>query len=351
MRYQVVYRDISPVDKKVAERHVERLIKRFERLTKKFDPDATILRIVVEGLEKKKKFYVNLTLSLPQAVLSARGEHKQLKSAFKVARERLEKELARHLSELRGEHIYKRHQHYVHEIAKALPELAIDRRADLQERFRDRLRPLLRDLYRIARREVLFHQLTGELPPGYLDPGDVVDEAVLWAYENYDQIVSTGDLAFALHKKILEIIRREIEKLRAEGHKAIPVEETLPLDDIRYKLKEDIESPFYEEERLRWEDVLPSGEVVEPEEQLSAEELSNLIMRELSRIPEEKRQAFVWHVLDGLSITEIAKLQGREEEAVKQDIEEVRQYIRSRWEALAAKPKEIEEETEASLAA
>ncbi len=348
MQYQIVYRDISPADKKAAEGYVSRLVERFQRLTKRFDPDSTILRVVVEGLEKKKNFYVNLTLSLPQAVLSARGEHKRLKTAFKIARERLEKELARHLSELRGEHVYKRRQHYVHEIAKAMPELTADRRADLQERFRDRLRPLLRDLYRIARREILFHQLTGELPPGYLDPGDVVDEAVLWAYENYDQIVATGDLAFALHKKILEIIRREIKKLQEEGHEAVPVEEALPLDDIRYKLKEDVESPFYEIERLRWEDVLPAGEVVEPEEKLSSEELSNLIMRELSRVPEEKRQAFVWHVLDGLSVTEIAKLLGEEEEKVAQDIEEVRKYIKERWQVLATKPKNIEEETEAA---
>ncbi len=351
MQHQVVFRDISPADKKVAEAHVKKLIERFERLTKRFDPDLTLLRIVVEGLEKKKQFYVQLTLSLPQAVLSARGEHKQLKTAFKIARERLEKELARHLAELRGEHVYKRHQHYVHEMAKALPELAIDKKADLRERFRDRLRPLLRDLYRIARREILFYQLTGELPPGYLDPGDVVDEAVLWAYEHYDQIVSTGDLAFALHKKVLEILKREIEKLKAEGHEAVPVEESVPLTDVRYKLKEDVESPFYEPEQLRWEDVLPAGEVVEPEEALSAEELSNLIMRELSRLALEKRQAFVWHVLDGLSVTEIAKLQGRDEEEVSRDIEEVRRYIRERWQALAAKPKEIEEETESAMAA
>ncbi|NPB09251.1 MAG: hypothetical protein GXO17_02760 [Thermodesulfobacteria bacterium] len=351
MQYQVVYRDISPADKKLAEAHVKKLVERFERLTKKFDPDLTLLRIVVEGLEKKKQFYVHLTLSLPQAVLSARGEHKRLKTAFKIARERLEKELARHVSELRGEHIYKRHQHYVREMAKAMPELAVDKRADLKEHFRDRLRPLLRDLYRMARREILFHQLTGELPPGYIDPGDVVDEAVLWAYEHYDEIVSSGDLALALHKKVLEIIKREIERLKREGHRAIPIEETVPLTDVRYKLKEDIESPFYDYEQLRWEDVLPAGEVVEPEEALSAEELTNLIMRELSRVPQEKRQAFVWHVLDGLSIPEIAKLQGRDEEEVKRDIEEVRRYIRERWQALAAKPKDIEEETESAAAA
>ena len=351
MQYHVTYRDISPADKKLAERYVAKLIERFERLTKKFDPDLVHLRVVVEGLEKKKRYFVQLTLSVPQAVLSARGEHKQMKTAFKMAREKLEKELARHLSELRGEHVYKRHQRYVQEMAKALPELALDKQADLKERFLDRLRPILRDLYRIARREILFHQLTGELPPEYLDPSEVVDEAVLWAYENYDQIVAMGDLAHALHKKILEIIRREIKKVAEEGHEAIPVEDTVPFDDVRYKLKEDVESPYFEVERLRWEDVLPAGEAVEPEETLSAEELTNLIMRELSRVPEEKRQAFVWHVLDGLSPTEIAKLQGRDEEAVRRDIEEVRNYIRSRWQALGAKPKEIEEETEAQIAA
>ncbi|AEH44897.1 RNA polymerase sigma factor, sigma-70 family [Thermodesulfatator indicus DSM 15286] len=348
MQHHVIYRDISPADKKLAENYVAKIIERFEKLTNKFDPDLVHLRIVVEGLEKKKFYFVQLTLSVPQGVLSARGEHKRLKTAFKIARERLEKELARHLSELRGEHVYKRHQRYIQEMAKALPELAVDKQADLKERFMDRLRPLLRDLYRIARREILFHQLTGELPPEYLDPGDVVDEAILWAYENYDQIVAMGDLAHALHKKILEIIKREINKLKEEGHEAIPVEETVPLDDVRYKLKEMPESPyFFEEERLRWEDVLPAGEVTEPEEALSAEELNNLIMRELSRVPEEKRQAFVWHVLDGLSFAEIAKLQGRDEESVRQDIEEVREYIRQRWQALGAKPKEIEEEVEA----
>ncbi len=349
LKHQVIFRDISPADRKVAEAHIERLVQRFDRLTKNFDDDLKMLRIVVEGFEKKKHFFVQLNLSLPGTTLAARGEHKRLKTAFKIARERLERELAKYLSELRGEHIYKRKQHYVQEVAKALPDLAADRQADLKERFMDRLRPLLRDLYRIARREVLFFQLTGDLPPGYLDPGDVVDEAVLWAYEHYDEIVAMGDLTFALHRKIMEIIHREIKKLREEGHEAVPVEDTLPLDDIRYKLKEDTESPFYEVEILKWEDVLPAGEVVEPEEALSAEELSNLIMRELSRLPEEKRQAFVWHVLDGCSIMEIAKLQGRSEEEVERDIKEVQRYITERWRALGAKPKEIEEETEAMV--
>ncbi len=350
MKYQVTFRDISPADRKVAEAHIERLVQRFDRLTKNFDEDFKMLRIVVEGFEKKKKFYVQLSLSLPGITLAARGEHKKLKTAFKTARERLERELAKHLAELRGEHVYKRKQRYVKEVAKALPDLAADRHADLKDRFMDRLRPLLRDLYRIARREILFFQLTGELPPGYLDPGDVVDEAVLWAYEHYDEIVATGDLTFALHRKIMDIIHREINKLKEEGHEAIPVEDTLPLDDVRYKLKEDIENPFYETETLKWEDVLPSGEVVEPEEALSAEELSNLIMRELSRLPEEKRQAFVWHVLDGCSVMEIAKLQGRSEEEVQRDIEEVRRYITERWKALGTKPKDLEEETEAAIA-
>ncbi len=350
LRHQVIFRDISPADRKVAEAHIERLVERFDRLTKNFDDDLKMLRIVVEGFEKKKKFYVQLNLSLPGVTLAARGEHKRLKTAFKTARERLERELAKHLSELRGEHVYKRKQRYVQEVAKALPDLAADRQANLKERFMDRLRPLLRDLYRIARREILFFQLTGDLPPGYIDPGDVVDEAVLWAYEHYDEIVATGDLTFALHRKILDIIHREIQKLKEEGHQAIPVEDTLPLDDVRYKLKEDVENPFYESEVLRWEDVLPDGEVVEPEEALSAEELSNLIMRELSRLPEEKRQAFVWHVLDGCSIMEIAKLQGRSEEEVQRDIEEVRRYITERWKALGAKPKDLEEETEAAIA-
>ncbi len=349
LRHQVIFRDISPADRKIAEAYIQRLVERFDRLTKNFDEDAKILRVVVEGFEKKKSFYVQLNLSLPGVTLAARGEHKQMKAAFKIARERLEKELRKHLSELRGEHVYKRKQRYVKEITRALPDLAVDKSANLKERFMDRLRPLLRHLYRLARREILFFQLTGDLPPGYLDPGDVVDEAVLWAYDHYDEIVGTGDLSFALHHKIMDIIHREIKKVREQGHKAIPVEDTLPLDDIRYKLKEDIENPFFETEILSWEDVLPAEEVVEPEEFLSAEELSNLIMREMSRLPEEKRQAFVWHVLDGYSPIEIAKLQGRTEEEVEKDIQEVRRYITEKWKLLGPKPKDIEEETEKKL--
>lgn len=338
MKTQEVFREISPADRETARQYIRRLQDRLEKLTRHIDPDLKLLRVVVEGMEKKKSYYVHLTLSLPWGVISARGEHKLLKSAFKMARERLEREYSETMARLRGEAVYKRKRRYYQELASAMPELAADRQAGLRERFEDRLKPLLRNLYRIARREIVFYQLTGDLPPGALSPADVVDEVVLWAYENYDQLAGEPSLPMALHRKMMEILRRELARYRAER---VSIEEELPLDHIRFRLKEDVDSPYYEGELLRWEDVLPSDVIVEPEEALSAEELSNLIMQELSHLPEEKRQAFVWHVIDGYDIMEVAKLLGSSEEEVSRWVKEVQETLKQRW--LVAHPKATEE--------
>ncbi|WP_456432143.1 sigma-70 family RNA polymerase sigma factor [Thermosulfuriphilus sp.] len=338
LKVQEVYREISPADRESARRYLEKIWERFERLTRHINPDLKLLRVVVEGLEKKKTYYVHLTLSLPWGVLSARGEHKRLKSAFKVARERLEREYAEAAARIRGEAVYKRKNRYYQELSAAFADLAADRQAGLKERFDDRLKPILRNLYRIARREIIFYQLTGDLPPGAIDPADIVDEVILWAYEHYDDLVATSSLPLVLHQKMIEILRQEVAKYRGER---ISIEEELPLDDVRFRLQEDLDSPYYEPELLRWEDVLPSDVAVEPEEVLSAEELTNLIMRELSHLPEEKRQAFVWHVIDGYDIMEVAKIIGVSKEEIARWIEEVRGHLKTRW--LAGRPQAEEE--------
>jgi DNA-directed RNA polymerase specialized sigma24 family protein len=78
------------------------------------------------------------------------------------------------------------------------------------------------------------------------------------------------------------------------------------------------------------EDVLPNHEAGEPWVQLAAIDQMKWVLTQLSELPVEQRRAFILHMLDGWEPDDVAMIQGRSVEEVRNDIESVREMLRSR---------------------
>jgi RNA polymerase sigma-70 factor (ECF subfamily) len=109
--------------------------------------------------------------------------------------------------------------------------------------------------------------------------------------------------------------------------KAITFQNEKPIENTRaflYKLARNI---IIDESRktknvkvIPYEDNELTVKSQEPEELVIAEDRQALLMRELKKLPEKRKEAFVLHVIEGYSRQEIAKIMGITTVAVSKHI-------------------------------
>jgi DNA-directed RNA polymerase specialized sigma24 family protein len=78
------------------------------------------------------------------------------------------------------------------------------------------------------------------------------------------------------------------------------------------------------------EDIIPRSEVPTPEEILESRELQRYVARTLATLPCAWRRAFVLHVLDGLSLGEVARIIGIARSEAEQAVGYAREFLRQR---------------------
>jgi DNA-directed RNA polymerase specialized sigma24 family protein len=88
-----------------------------------------------------------------------------------------------------------------------------------------------------------------------------------------------------------------------------------------------------EDETMTEDNAVVSGQSTWAEEFLEAEELMYRIHALLGKLPKVQRRAFVLNVFEAYDVSEIAMLQDRTEEDVRDDIEAARNQLRERLRA------------------
>ena len=84
------------------------------------------------------------------------------------------------------------------------------------------------------------------------------------------------------------------------------------------------------EERFTIGDLIPDAESSEAWDQLEAEEQEDRLLHLMSDLPTAEQRRLLLLALEDYSIAEIARLQGRPESEVEQDIKAARQTLRER---------------------
>ncbi|MGB9772558.1 MAG: HPF/RaiA family ribosome-associated protein [Bacteroidota bacterium] len=203
-----------------------------------------------------------------------------------------------------------------------------------QKVFSDAVRNRLASLYNFARREVLHHQLSGDLEPGDISPIELVNEAIVNVFEKSRSTFSEKEIEHLLYKEVWDILQREIDEVKASRAQSTSVEkivENMPVEEepAAGGFSGDELFEYWEpEEVLHLEDVLPESTFPTQEQILEDGELQNLLVHALVRLPEIERRAFVLSDVEGFQLEEIALILSVRIEEIEDIVNAAREKVK-----------------------
>jgi len=186
-------------------------------------------------------------------------------------------------------------------------------------RFAEEALLYLRPLLNYARRRLGVHGALSDIPPGAVRPEEIVDEALLEALSRRDEEPEES-LYPRLRRYVRRAISRAVRKERPHRRQR-SIEEPV---GTQWPNEEDGGRP------RRLIDILPDPTAPIPERVLESAEFAEALVQILAQLPDIWREPFVLHVRDGLSIREVASIEGVSVNEVKHRIDEARSFLRAR---------------------
>ncbi|WP_026735380.1 HPF/RaiA family ribosome-associated protein [Fischerella sp. PCC 9605] len=297
--------------------------RRIDRLLQSFPPNQRHLRLSID--RQPNGYQVRAVLALPTGTLVAQSKSRfeTYQAAIDEVADTLAQEIRRHKEQIRHDDSYRRKRLRQKDFATASQFLEQDIRQQNKESFFELLRPILRNLRNHARRELIFAQIEGKLSPNEMTVSDLLDEAIVRAWERFDRRTPQQPLdqwiGGLMHEILDELETKEIL--------------TISLDDPRFQVTSGwiLENePFWGSlDLLTLEDILPQHEVEEPWDALTLIEKERWLFAQLSKLPKLQRRALMLYLLEGWEIEEIAMLQNRPLEDVRKDIETAQDFLKN----------------------
>jgi len=304
--------EITDFLRKLIDRKVEKLNQRFQE----FHRDALKLTVALTRSLHRNQYIAELTLKVPRKVFHAEKATDDPVSAVTSSFDALIRDAERYKfivnRSLRAKRMRPRATQ--RSLLSTVEETASQEMFEnaRQKVFGDAVRNRLASLYNFARREVLHHQLSGDLQPGDISPVELVDEAVVNVFEKSRTTLSEKEIEHLLYKEIWGILQREIDDVKSSRAQWTSVEkivENMPVEEESAEggvSGNDLFEYWEPEEVLHFEDVLPGSTFPTQEQILEDGELQNLLIHALLRLPEIERRAFVLSDIEGFQLEEIA---------------------------------------------
>jgi RNA polymerase sigma factor (sigma-70 family) len=185
-----------------------------------------------------------------------------------------------------------------------------------KEEFFNQITPLLGPLKSYIKRRLRIAYLDLEIRTPVYTSGDILDQVVLRAYENYAKKPEN----LTLEQWLYQIANEEVEKYlrkrksidkRRKSLETLTHAELRTLEELPITADADGEVWFPEElddSEYSPRDFAPPAYRRDPEEQLEREEQVMQILRALSRVPERDRIVFELFVIEGFSEEAVAKI-------------------------------------------
>jgi RNA polymerase sigma factor (sigma-70 family) len=189
----------------------------------------------------------------------------------------------------------------------------------------------LKRLYRFVRQEIGYFESVGDLVPGELTPGDVVDAMLVRAYREFITEPARRNLRGWLIRLAREQLERDVKGLWAARENSVHIEEDIPETPPQEEvstLGEEILYYYEPEEDLKLEDAIPDVTVPTPEQVVEAKELRACVREALNRMPRDWRRALLLHHVERLEGAELAEAVGRQEPEMERMVEQARDYLR-----------------------
>ena len=313
MKVEVVKRNIEILSEPF-QQQLEQKINKLETLLNHFNPDLVFLKIDLEASEKNNTFTTYLKLDLRSKVLKAKKSAENLHVSTREAFNALFREVKKFKEFLRHEPEYRR-KRYSEAAESSLVGLSLNE--EIKETYRNLIQSILPKLVNFTRRELRSHEIFSDRDPSGILVKEIIDEAIANVASEISNEFNKREIRRRLYREIIKIID---QKIKGEHKKPLSLEKEI------YEINEEDFFEFYQpDETLRLEDILP-GEAW-PEDQ---EELKLTLQEVLEELPEDLRQAFTLTQLNDFSFEEVAMIQDKAVEKVKEEVEQARKIIQQK---------------------
>ena len=329
MAEHVIFQDCPSGIKRAIQDYWDQKRDRLARLLERFPGDQRHLRLAVERHLQPERFEARAVLMLSTGALVAEQTSPTYQEALDLVADRLAEVIRRHKGVLQRGAKGRRHRRQA-ALAETAPRLEPGAPSLDKESFFELLRPLLATLHDHAQHELVMAQLEGRLNLGELSVDDVFDDLITRAWDHRHRRPAHQPLDQWLVAMLHEIVDQQ----SAEAASVASLEEPLASDDRRYEASSGWvaeNDPFWDEdeELPTLEEVVPVN-VSEPWQRMARREQHRWLLNQLRRLPRQQRRAFTLHVLEGWDESDVALLQHRPANEVRDDIETARNLLRIR---------------------
>ncbi|TAN23497.1 MAG: hypothetical protein EPN33_04955 [Acidobacteria bacterium] len=295
-------------------RIMERFQHKLEPLLLVFQPELVQLQGRLVRHTSREGVSCRLNLHLPTGQLSSENTSASAQVALRTASDDLVRQLNRHKQRLRETR--PRFRIPLHRGSYlAAPKAAAERQADLAAYFGGHYEHLLA----FVKRQINLRESLGELPRGWLDPAEVLNEVVVAALDArpVEQELHRGRWLLLLSAAAIRSLTKAYGETR-HGQTLLSLEETaselsLDGDDIA------------ESERL--EDHLAAAQA-DPEENAYATESLKRLVDAIRPLPRQQRHDLVLYLLEGFRPKELAQLTQRSETEVLASLDAAQTAVR-----------------------
>jgi len=335
---------LDPKDRRMLEHELNRAIPGIKKRLPTKDTQSRILRAraTSEGTPENPRYHLTLAVQIRHHPIISQKSGTDLRLLVNSSEEALRRELRKHGAKIRREHLRRRRdaakesfERFSREVAQAeaAAPAPVDAAPEASLLFA-RLRPILGQLYNYAREHIRAAVVAGEIPTDYFTADDLVDQAIIRVLERHESRVGNpNELEHTLYRHIDAVLEEEIAR-RAPEAENVSLDGPSPDAFERWTIgrPEEEEAEFFQPfEALRLEDVLIDDHAIDPEHAMSELEEHRLILKHLTPFHSKARSAFFLNRMEGFETYEIAMIQNRQEEAVRNDIEACVKALREEW--------------------
>lgn len=183
------------------------------------------------------------------------------------------------------------------------------------------LLPVLDTFRSYARRELGARHAAGEIPAGQVVVGELLDEALLRAWDRFDRRPKDRSLDLWLVQLIDEAIEeaagQNVTESLDERQPRVPAEEPY---DLAESMRDESREQVDEMEEVKLSDLIPDEPGVDAWDALAVETKRTQLDRIFATLPRLQRQALMLHLVEGFNKVEVADFQARPVETVDEDI-------------------------------
>lgn len=205
-----------------------------------------------------------------------------------------------------------------------------------KEEFFQQITPFLLPLKSYIKRRLRIAYLSLQIRTPVYTSGDILDEVLLRAYDNYGKKPETLTLEEWLYQIVNERLEKYLRKrmaaeARLEGLEALEQDELSTLEEIPFTADADGEAWFPEDlddSEYQARQFSPPVCQSDPEKQLERKEEVRRLWQAFSRVPEQERTAFELFVIEGFPKEAVARICKISPNDVPRIAESVRKQLR-----------------------